>query len=90
MLGAIKCDALLVVFGFSSPLCYYCYQLFVYTMSQLRISVFLFFSDDALKKNQELEFQRNQERFKFLKWGAKAFSNMQIIPPGSGIVHQVI
>ena len=46
-------------------------------------------SDDALAKNQEKEFQRNKERFQFLKWGAKAFSNMQIIPPGSGIVHQV-
>ncbi len=47
------------------------------------------FSDDALEKNQQLEFERNEERFRFLKWGAKAFSNMQIIPPGSGIVHQV-
>ncbi|XP_077996557.1 cytoplasmic aconitate hydratase-like [Glandiceps talaboti] len=44
---------------------------------------------DALEKNQELEFQRNQERFRFLKWGAKAFKNMLIVPPGSGIVHQV-
>lgn len=46
-------------------------------------------SDDALEKNQEKEFQRNKERFQFLKWGAKAFRNMQIVPPGSGIVHQV-
>ena len=46
-------------------------------------------SDDAVEKNQQLEFERNEERFRFLKWGAKAFSNMQIIPPGSGIVHQV-
>jgi hypothetical protein len=45
--------------------------------------------DDALEKNQEREFERNRERFQFLKWGAKAFANMQIIPPGSGIVHQV-
>ncbi|XP_013133424.1 PREDICTED: cytoplasmic aconitate hydratase-like isoform X2 [Papilio polytes] len=44
---------------------------------------------DALNKNQELEFQRNKERFQFLKWGAQAFDNMLIVPPGSGIVHQV-
>uniref|UniRef100_A0A146M1J6 Cytoplasmic aconitate hydratase n=1 Tax=Lygus hesperus TaxID=30085 RepID=A0A146M1J6_LYGHE len=46
-------------------------------------------SDDALQKNEELEFTRNRERFIFLKWGAKAFRNMLIVPPGSGIVHQV-
>ncbi|XP_026724520.1 cytoplasmic aconitate hydratase-like [Trichoplusia ni] len=44
---------------------------------------------DALNKNQELEFVRNKERFQFLKWGAQAFDNMLIVPPGSGIVHQV-
>ncbi|XP_033124179.1 cytoplasmic aconitate hydratase-like isoform X1 [Anneissia japonica] len=47
------------------------------------------FSSDALRKNQEIEFERNKERFLFLKWGAKAFKNMLIVPPGSGIVHQV-
>ncbi|XP_069103381.1 cytoplasmic aconitate hydratase-like isoform X2 [Argopecten irradians] len=46
-------------------------------------------SVDALEKNQELEFERNKERFVFLKWGAKALQNMMIVPPGSGIVHQV-
>ncbi|XP_076630720.1 cytoplasmic aconitate hydratase [Colletes latitarsis] len=46
-------------------------------------------SNDAVKKNEEIEFERNKERFMFLKWGAKAFENMLIIPPGSGIVHQV-
>ncbi|GBP46229.1 Cytoplasmic aconitate hydratase [Eumeta japonica] len=46
-------------------------------------------SPDALDKNQELEFERNKERFQFLKWGAQAFNNMLIVPPGSGIVHQV-
>ncbi|KAG7200609.1 hypothetical protein KM043_001167 [Ampulex compressa] len=46
-------------------------------------------TNDALKKNEELEFERNKERFMFLKWGAKAFENMLIVPPGSGIVHQV-
>ncbi|KAJ8385249.1 hypothetical protein AAFF_G00191260 [Aldrovandia affinis] len=44
---------------------------------------------DSLQKNQDLEFDRNRERFEFLKWGSKAFRNMRIIPPGSGIVHQV-
>lgn len=44
---------------------------------------------DALIKNQNLEFERNKERFTFLKWGARAFDNMLIVPPGSGIVHQV-
>ncbi|KAL1461392.1 hypothetical protein WDU94_013294, partial [Cyamophila willieti] len=46
-------------------------------------------SSSALEKNENIEFQRNGERFKFLKWGAKAFRNMLIVPPGSGIVHQV-
>ncbi|KAL1447727.1 hypothetical protein MTO96_028399 [Rhipicephalus appendiculatus] len=44
---------------------------------------------DALEKNQDLEFERNKERFRFLKWGSQALQNMRIVPPGSGIVHQV-
>ncbi|XP_078532113.1 cytoplasmic aconitate hydratase isoform X1 [Lissotriton helveticus] len=44
---------------------------------------------DSLQKNQDLEFERNRERFEFLKWGSQAFQNMRIIPPGSGIIHQV-
>ncbi|XP_027786821.1 cytoplasmic aconitate hydratase [Marmota flaviventris] len=44
---------------------------------------------DSLQKNQDLEFERNKERFEFLKWGSQAFHNMRIIPPGSGIIHQV-
>ncbi|CAD6193065.1 unnamed protein product [Caenorhabditis auriculariae] len=44
---------------------------------------------EALAKNQEIEFERNKERFNFLKWGSKAFDNLLIVPPGSGIVHQV-
>lgn len=44
---------------------------------------------DAAQKNQAREFERNAERFLFLKWGARAFKNMMIVPPGSGIVHQV-
>ncbi|XP_077598295.1 cytoplasmic aconitate hydratase [Stigmatopora nigra] len=46
-------------------------------------------NSDSLQKNQNLEFERNRERFQFLKWGSQAFRNMRIIPPGSGIVHQV-
>ena len=44
---------------------------------------------DAREKNETLEFQRNQERFSFLKWGQKSFTNFSAFPPGSGIVHQV-
>ncbi|EEC16473.1 RNA-binding translational regulator IRP, putative, partial [Ixodes scapularis] len=44
---------------------------------------------DALERNQDLEFERNRERFQFLKWGSQALHNMRIVPPGSGIVHQV-
>eukprot|EP00092_Neocalanus_flemingeri_P037142 GFUD01040430.1.p1 GENE.GFUD01040430.1~~GFUD01040430.1.p1 ORF type:complete len:895 (-),score=230.76 GFUD01040430.1:278-2962(-) len=44
---------------------------------------------DSQAQNEALEFQRNHERFLFLKWGAQAFQNMLIVPPGSGIVHQV-
>ncbi|XP_026668487.1 cytoplasmic aconitate hydratase-like isoform X1 [Ceratina calcarata] len=53
------------------------------------IQVDFYKGTDALKKNEDLEFDRNKERFMFLKWGAKAFQNMLIIPPGSGIIHQV-
>jgi len=44
---------------------------------------------DALANNLSKEMQRNHERFAFLKWGSKSFSNFLIVPPGSGIVHQV-
>lgn len=46
-------------------------------------------SENAIQANMELEFQRNKERFGFLKWGSTAFDNMLVVPPGSGIVHQV-
>lgn len=46
-------------------------------------------TSDSLEKNQEIEFQRNRERFEFLKWGQSAFKNFRIVPPGFGIVHQV-
>jgi aconitate hydratase len=44
---------------------------------------------DAWLKNEELEFSRNKERFQFLKWAQKQFKNFLIVPPGSGICHQV-
>lgn len=53
------------------------------------VQVDYFGNSEALLKNQQMEFDRNRERFEFLKWGAKAFKNMLIVPPGSGIVHQV-
>jgi aconitate hydratase len=44
---------------------------------------------DAARQNEIIEFERNRERFQFLKWGSTAFDNFKIVPPGSGIVHQV-
>ncbi len=44
---------------------------------------------DAVQRNMELEFQRNGERYAFLKWGKQAFGGIRIVPPGNGIVHQV-
>src|SRR5208282_5798115 len=46
-------------------------------------------SADALKKNLEMEFRRNRERYQFLKWGMQAFDTFKVVPPGIGIVHQV-
>ncbi len=46
-------------------------------------------SERALDLNTRIEFERNRERYNFLKWGQKAFSNFKVVPPGSGIVHQV-
>jgi aconitate hydratase len=44
---------------------------------------------DALKLNMELEFERNTERYRFMKWGMQAFDTFKVVPPGIGIVHQV-
>ena len=44
---------------------------------------------DAIKHNAEMEFLRNQERYEFLHWGQKAFENFKVVPPATGIVHQV-
>ncbi|MFC3147167.1 aconitate hydratase AcnA [Piscinibacterium candidicorallinum] len=48
-----------------------------------------FGTPDALRKNMELEFQRNTERYQFMKWGMQAFDTFGVVPPGIGIVHQV-
>ncbi|HWS14530.1 MAG TPA: aconitase family protein, partial [Rhodocyclaceae bacterium] len=44
---------------------------------------------DALDLNMKLEFQRNNERYQFMKWGMQAFDTFKVVPPGIGIVHQV-
>ncbi|MBB3172486.1 aconitate hydratase [Endobacter medicaginis] len=44
---------------------------------------------DALQKNVEIEFERNGERYAFLRWGQEAFENFRVVPPGAGICHQV-
>ena len=44
---------------------------------------------DAFQRNLEIEFQRNRERYQFLKWGMQAFDTFKVVPPGIGIVHQV-
>jgi aconitate hydratase len=46
-------------------------------------------SKTAMQKNADLEFERNQERYRFLKWGQEAFRNFKAVPPDTGIVHQV-
>ncbi len=46
-------------------------------------------SADAMKRNLDIEFQRNRERYQFLKWGMQAFETFKVVPPGIGIVHQV-
>ncbi len=53
------------------------------------VQVDFFATADALNRNTEVEFQRNRERYEFLKWGQKAFSNFRVVPPMTGIVHQV-
>ncbi len=53
------------------------------------IQVDFFATTEALTRNTEIEFQRNRERYEFLKWGQKAFSNFRVVPPMTGIVHQV-
>ena len=53
------------------------------------VQVDLFGTNAALEQNAEIEFARNKERYEFLRWGQKAFSNFRVVPPATGIVHQV-
>ena len=53
------------------------------------VQVDRFGSPDALRQNAELEFGRNRERYLFLRWGQQAFRNFRVVPPDTGIVHQV-
>jgi len=53
------------------------------------VQVDLFGSDFAFSRNAEIEFERNRERYEFLRWGQKALDNFRVIPPARGIVHQV-
>ncbi len=48
-----------------------------------------FGNEEAFLKNVQIEYQRNNERYRFLKWGQTAFDNFRVIPPGTGIIHQV-
>ncbi len=53
------------------------------------VQVDYFASPGALERNAEIEFQRNRERYEFLHWGQNAFNNFRVVPPATGIVHQV-
>jgi len=53
------------------------------------VQVDFYGTPDALRKNMELEFHRNRERYEFMKWGMQAFDTFGVVPPGFGIVHQV-
>ena len=53
------------------------------------VMVDYFGSGDSLEKNTQVEFERNAERYEFLRWGSKAFRNFRVVPPGTGICHQV-
>ncbi len=53
------------------------------------VQVDYFGNELALMKNMELEFKRNAERYRFLKWAQNSFSNFKVFPPGSGIIHQI-
>jgi aconitate hydratase len=53
------------------------------------VQVDAFGGPDAFRKNVELEYERNKERYAFLRWGAETFDNFRVVPPGTGICHQV-
>ena len=49
----------------------------------------VFGTPDAFERNVEIEYERNRERYQFLRWGQTAFDDFKVVPPGTGIVHQV-
>ncbi|MEM6534949.1 MAG: aconitate hydratase AcnA [Pseudomonadota bacterium] len=53
------------------------------------VMVDYFAGPDSFQKNVDVEYQRNQERYEFLRWGSTAFENFRVVPPGTGICHQV-
>ncbi|MDY2979354.1 MAG: aconitate hydratase AcnA [Lawsonella sp.] len=53
------------------------------------VIVEFFGTPDAIERNVAIEYERNEERYQFLRWGQGAFSNFRVVPPGTGIVHQV-
>ena len=53
------------------------------------VQVDYFGTADAFRRNVEIEYERNKERYEFLRWGAGAFNNFRVVPPGTGICHQV-
>ncbi|MBI5567902.1 MAG: aconitate hydratase AcnA [Chloroflexi bacterium] len=53
------------------------------------VQVDYFGTPDALRLNSDVEFERNQERYEFLRWGQQAFTNFRVVPPATGIIHQV-
>src|SRR5215468_423994 len=53
------------------------------------VAVNFFGANDAFKKNVEEEYKQNQERYRFLKWAQRSFENFRVVPPGTGICHQV-
>src|SRR3954462_12548979 len=53
------------------------------------VQIDAFGNSGALERNMEIEYQRNGERYQFLRWGQTAFNDFKVVPPGTGIVHQV-
>ncbi|MHA7155007.1 aconitate hydratase AcnA [Arthrobacter sp. TMN-50] len=53
------------------------------------IQIDVFGNADAIERNMDIEYQRNGERYQFLRWGQTAFTDFKVVPPGTGIVHQV-